>query len=246
MHPKLADTYMMELAEEMALERGFYPTTDETMDHVAVSGVTMNRLASALLDDEQLATREPSEHEVESQLASVSVQAVVPRQIEHVPVEKIIAVRKKGGPALAKFQEFIRGKAQSLKDVRTVNDANALRAHLEAEFEKEVQPELDGLKQRLHELQVDWSLGAFNVRVAAPPLLASLAQVAGLAFTPLLAAGAGLALAVIPLVRDNQKQAREEMKASPAAWLLRIEEGLQPEVLSSWVSKSARKFVLGV
>jgi len=40
MHPKLADTYMMELAEEMARERGFHPTTDETMDHVAVSGVT--------------------------------------------------------------------------------------------------------------------------------------------------------------------------------------------------------------
>ncbi len=44
MHPKLAKVYMLSLAEAMAPGLGAHPLTDVIFDHVAVSGLTMERL----------------------------------------------------------------------------------------------------------------------------------------------------------------------------------------------------------
>src|SRR4029453_5661921 len=55
MHPRLANLYMMSLAEAMAPTVGAHPLTDEAFDHIAVSGLTMERLAAALLDQPTLA-----------------------------------------------------------------------------------------------------------------------------------------------------------------------------------------------
>ena len=48
MHPKITQVYMTALAKELARRRGMYPLTDETLDHLAVGGWTMERLAQAL------------------------------------------------------------------------------------------------------------------------------------------------------------------------------------------------------
>jgi hypothetical protein len=50
MHPRLVKVYMMSLAEAMASSLGAHPLTDESFDHVAVTGLTMDRLAAALFD----------------------------------------------------------------------------------------------------------------------------------------------------------------------------------------------------
>jgi hypothetical protein len=60
MHPRLANLYMMALAEAMAPGVAA-PLTDETFDHIAISGLTMERLAAALLDQPALATPTRSE-----------------------------------------------------------------------------------------------------------------------------------------------------------------------------------------
>ena len=54
---------MTALAEGLARRRGMYPLTDETLDHLAVEGWTMERLAQALLDDIDLVQVEPRSRE---------------------------------------------------------------------------------------------------------------------------------------------------------------------------------------
>ena len=51
MHPRLAWVYMTMLAEHVAEKHGLRALTDETRDHVALSGLSIERLAQALLDD---------------------------------------------------------------------------------------------------------------------------------------------------------------------------------------------------
>ena len=95
MHPKLALVYMTALADQLAGERGLSPLTDETVDHVAMSGCTIERLAQALLSGVELVDNKANAHEVEALAASVALKTVLPRDIEKVPVEKILAFREK-------------------------------------------------------------------------------------------------------------------------------------------------------
>lgn len=246
MHPKFASVYMTALAEEMGARRGLHPATDETLDHVAVSGATLERLTQALLGDVELLGPKPTQHEVEVQMATIALESVIPRDIKSVPVEKIISVRKKYPKALAAFQEHVHSLVADLRQLQEVKDAPALKAHLEAEYEKKVKPELDELRKQLKSLQIDAVTGAFSMQFSIPPLVATGAAAVGLAVNPLLAAGGGLALSLIPAIRDKQKQAREAVKSTHAAWLMRVEEDLKPATLTSWVSTSARQFILGV
>ncbi len=246
MHPRVASVYMTALAEEIAANRGLHPMTDETLDHVAVSGATLERLTQALLGDVKLLGPKPTQHEVEVQMVTIALESVIPKDIKGVPVEKIISVRKKYPKALAAFQEHVSSLVADLGQLQEVKDAPALKAHLEAEYEKKLKPEHDELRKQLKSLQIDAVTGAFNMQFSIPPLAATGAAALGLAVNPLLAAGGGLALGLIPVIRDKQKQAREAVKSSPAAWLMRVEENLKPATLTSWVSTSARRFILGV
>lgn len=246
MHPRVASVYMTALAEEIAANRGLHPTTDECLAHVAVSGATLERLAQALLEDVKLTGPASTQHEIEVQMATVALESVIPRNIKSVPVEKIISLRKKHPAALATFQDYLNGLVAEMRQLQEVKDAPALKTHLEAEYEKKLKPELDALRARLRSLQVDAVTGAFNMQFSIPPLAATGATALGLDVNPLLALGGGFALGLIPVLRDKQKQAREAVKSSPAAWLMRAEENLKPATLSSWVRTSARQFILGV
>jgi hypothetical protein len=246
MHPRLHNVYIAALAEEMAAIGNLHPTTDETVDHVALSGVTLERLAQALLGDVRLVGQTATEQEVESQMSLISLQFVIPKNINSVPAKKIIAVRKKHRGALAAFQNYIHKVVSEQGALLKIKDPAALRAHLEAEYEKTLKPQLDDLRKRLNKLQIDATWGAFNVKASVPPLVVSGAAALGLGVNPILAAAGGLAIGLIPVIRDKQKQAEEAMHASPATFLMRVEEDLNPGTLIAQVRTAVRDFVLGV
>lgn len=79
---------------------------------------------------------------------------------------------------------------------------------------------------------------------AIPPLLATGGATLGLSINPILAAAGGLALALIPVIRDKQKQAQEATKSSPVSYLLSVEEKLNPGTLADRITKALRHFVL--
>jgi hypothetical protein len=89
-----------------------------------------------------------------------------------------------------------------------------------------------------------------NIRVALPPLIVSggayLSQAHLGSVNPILVGAGALAFSVLPIIRDKGKEARDKMRLSPAAYLLRLEEGLEPAKLTNWIVQRSRRFLFQV
>ena len=105
MHPRLAWVYMTALAEQLAGEHGLRPLTDETRDHMALSALSTERLAHALLEDVALVDAAPTATEVETVLVSVAFRAVVPKDPANLSIDKVLAFREKYPAERARFQD---------------------------------------------------------------------------------------------------------------------------------------------
>ena len=104
--PTLARVYMTALAEHIA-EKKLRPLTDETSDHVALSGLSIERLAQALLSDTPILHSQPSANEREEVLFSVAFRTLVPKDISNMHVDKILAFRNKYPNKRARFQAAV-------------------------------------------------------------------------------------------------------------------------------------------
>jgi hypothetical protein len=158
MHPRLAKVYMVSLAEAMAPTLGAHPLTDATFDHVAVSGLTMDRLAAALLDRPEFAApasaNASAEREVEESMASLAFRTVVPVDPVRIPAEKIIEFRQKYAEERGLFQAELAKLAGGLAHLKDVNDPHEMEQHLKSEYDKTLSAEAgqtpEGPAQRQH------------------------------------------------------------------------------------------------
>jgi hypothetical protein len=254
MHPDLAFIYMTALAEEMAESYRYHPVTDETRDHLAVSGCTLERLARVLLDNQRLSDGGPTEQEVESCMATIAFEFVLPQGIANIPVQKIIEFRRRHADERAALQSHLQGMVNGLQEIE---DRDALEVHLRVTYERELKPELNNYRRALNSLAIDTVYGAANVRTMVPPVLAGALEVAGpvgglfagLASSlnpvvPVVFATGAMVCSVLPVLRAKQKEARE--LTSPAAYLMHVEEGLGPATLTEWLARKARRFFLRV
>lgn len=261
MDSTLAFIYMEVLAERMAAARQLYPLSDNVLHHVAISGYSVERLVQVLLastnfqsgDSPFLKNRHLasstnsfpslSANEIEVQMATIALQAVLPKDIANVPTKKIIKLRTKYREELSNFQTYLQNLSGSFEALQTVNDPEALKAHLEVEFEKNLQPQLDDLNKCLQSIGIDTAIGAMNVRVAVPALLASATPLLHLSINPIIAGAGAIAFSCFPVLQKKQKEVGQKMKATPAAYLFHVQEGLEPGNLVSQVTTCARQFI---
>jgi hypothetical protein len=245
MHPKLALIYMEVLAERMASRLQFHPVTDNILDHVAISGFSIERLTQALIPTVKLhpslSDASITNQEIEVQMATISLQSIFPRDIASIPTKKIIRFRTKHRDELTAFQTYIHDLVAGLEMLKTIDDPTALKAHLEVEYEKNLKPQLDDLKKCMQSLGFDAAMGALNIRVAIPPLLASSTPFLHLALINPIVAGVGaIAFSLFPVIQKKQKDAKQAIHSSPAAYLFYAKEGLQPANLTSQITQHVR------
>jgi len=253
-HPRLAFVYMEALAEAMATARRLYPVTHDDLAHLAVSGYTLERLTQALIDWDgmgvRITDRTVTEHEIETQMALVALQSVIPKGIQNVPIKKIIALRKQHSDEFAAFHEYLQEFVTEIGELRDVKDPKALQAHLEAEYEKKLKPQLDDIEKCLRSLGIETVLGAMNIRVALPTLVttggAYLSQAHLGSISPILIGAGAAAFSILPVIRDKGKEARDKVHPSPAAYLFSIRENLSPSTLMDQITRRARSFVFRV
>lgn len=130
MHPRMARVYMTALADELAGECGLYPLTDTTLDHLAVGGWTIGRLAQALLGDVTIVRSHQKSREVESVAACVAIQTVLPKDIDRISVDKILEFRETYPHERANFQEYIRDFVTPREWLQDVRDRKVLEQRL--------------------------------------------------------------------------------------------------------------------
>jgi hypothetical protein len=252
MHPRLAFVYMEALAEQMALSRGLRPVTDNVRDHVAMGEYTLERLAQALLeaDDRQphLVGAAPTADEIERHMASIALQSVLPKNIARVPIEKIIKLRKKHHTELTAFQTHIHEFVAKLDTIQQINDPQALKAHLEVAYERELKPQLDDLKRCMKSLAIETVIGVFNVKTALPPLLASAGtSLHLLSSLPLeVTIPVAVAWSIFPVYQKKREKIYEKVHASPVAYLLYAQETLTPTMVVSQERQTTRHMLFGV
>jgi len=246
MHPRLAWVYMTALAEQLSSEHGLRPLTDETRDHIAVSGLSTERLAHALLEDVSLVDKMPTTTEVETILVAVAFRAVVPKNLPELNVEKVLEFRDKYPTERMNFQNLVADFLKSHEWLKSIRDTHVLEQRLQDEYNKVWDAKLKELREKLADVGIATMFSSFSVKAALPAAIAGAAAVAGLALNPIAAGTAGLALGVIPALRSKQKEARDILKASPVSYLYRMEQDLAPKDLWGWIKQRSQQFALNI
>jgi hypothetical protein len=136
MHPKLAWVYMTALAEQLSGEHGLRPLTDETRDHMALSGLSMERLAHALLEDVVLVDNGPTNTEMEATMVTVAFKAVIPKAPMSLSVDKILTFREKHPNERSSFQNAVNDLLQRWEWLTKILDPLVLEERLREEYEK--------------------------------------------------------------------------------------------------------------
>jgi len=253
MHPQLAFVYMHALASEMA-SSFMCPLTDDDFDHVA-AGCDAERIARALLDfrtdweasdfdAEDLASKGNAE-DLALEFAMLAIQSVIPKDINSLPVQKIIEVRKHHFEELIAFQQATQTIIDAVPQTLSSNtEAGAI--YLQELYNVTLKPELRRLKSSLQSSGIDSVLGAMSVKVQAPELVTSGAAIFGIGalhLNPLMMGTGAVVMCLIPRIRRQRAEAQRLRTESPAAYLLRLQEDLSPASLASDVATRARRLI---
>lgn len=252
MHPRLANVYMSALAEELAENNQFHPTSDETLDHVAATGWSLPRLAGALLDNPDLAKEaelgdddehpaDPWSHEeLRASLALISIQAVIPKDPSALTVDKIVEIREEFGAELFLFQQFVDHVAKGLPEFGEHAAPAAVEAHVKTAHEEQIAPLLKQLRAALRGRGVDTVEAAMNTSIAMPGALSPIPVDNPVTF------GVAGVLSLVPVLRSKRRQAQEAYAQSPAAYLHQLDRKLKPRTLLQRLGQSIGSFLTGV
>lgn len=236
MHPRLADVYMTALADQIAAERAMYPLTDETVDHLAIGSGNIDAVARALLPE--AGGSASRDGDLESLAACIAIEAVVPKGLNDVPVDKILSFREKYPEERHKFQRRMHEFLDMRRWLSEAHDRTVVEQRLNDEFAKQLKPELNALKEKLRDVDIDTVTGVLSAKAEVPGLAIAAATALGLLAAPIAGVVAGAALALVPVLRSRQKE-QHEVRRAPLAFLLRAEEELRPQQVASWISGKA-------
>ncbi|MFI6090704.1 DUF6236 family protein [Streptomyces sp. NPDC051218] len=229
MHPQLATVYMLALAEQIAAENCLHPITDQTLPHAAMSGWTVERLASVLLDDLP-ADASAARPTLEEAFAFLAFATVIPADLRNVPIEKILAIRAEFGSELDGFREFTADQVERLGAIEDVRDAGLYQEYLHSEVDREVRARLDDLDDCMRSAGLETARALANVRsVALPPMAAVAANAVGV--TPALTVPAVVAGCIVGAPLQWRRRRRELAQESPVGYLFQLKRAIGPDTL---------------
>src|SRR5258708_4247677 len=180
MHPQLAWLYKCRLTEEGARRDRLSATTDQIAAYAALAGAAMPATAT-VEQASALATGEG----IETAFGLLAMTAVIPADLDHIPVGKIIEVRRRFGPQFDRWRQYVDGFAAALaQQLRDVESPEILSAYLDDAVRRYSTAPVEDLRRGLAAVGIDMAEQAINSRFELPAGLAAV----GLAAQPHLAA----------------------------------------------------------
>ncbi|MFE4627603.1 DUF6236 family protein [Streptomyces mirabilis] len=113
-------------------------------------------------------------------------------------------------------------------------------AYLDQVVARRFEQPLDNLRSAMRGLGVETALSAASMKFELPAALTMLGG-SVLAGQPAVAAGGGLAFALVGLGRSWKKGRETQLSASPESYLLRVEKGLKPRSLLARIRNPVRR-----
>lgn len=220
MHPELGRVYMAVLADVISKNNSLSPITDDPVFHDAVGA--LDRIASVI-------GRETSNtfEDTRSAYVRLALQAAVkPTNLAEIPVERILLFRARHQGELLAFREHIDGLAGEFSEISLVENPAVARAHLEALYGRTTSRHLKEVRAALKSFGIDSILGVLELKI-------DVGTVSGTVLGAAVAAGghpalgvAAVGLSVVPYIAGRVKASRENLTASPVAYLLAVEKHL--------------------
>jgi Family of unknown function (DUF6236) len=236
---------MMSLAEAMAPRMGAHPLTDETFDHIAVSGLTIEQLAAALLDRAEFAAQagpdDDARREVEEGMMSLAFKSVVPTDPASIPAEKIVESRRMYAEERGLFQAEIANLIKALDYLQDVNDPQELEQHLRNQYEKTLAPRLERLRKALRSANIDTAESAMAVSINLPATVTAILAAVGLTVVSAVSAPASIAFATWRIRRSHNKAMDSLLKPSPEAYLYRASKLSAPQTMVGEIYNKSQK-----
>jgi hypothetical protein len=232
MHPALARVCMSILAEDIARRDRLQPITDDGDAYSMTTGWTESRMYSVLLPD--LPNRaEQQEGEAAGRarplpvpIGLIAVQAVTPRDIDRIPVGKIIELREQYATYFSSFRDATDAVAAEITAQLTdVEDVNVVRAYIEQEVQERLIVPSRQLRRELRQMKVDTVTATLTSKYEIPAL-AGLVSAGMLAHQPLIAGGSAAAIALLGHLRGIRAQLQEKLAESPVSYLMLVEDSL--------------------
>jgi hypothetical protein len=243
MHPNLADVYLCALAGELSNRAGVTPVTDGELHHVGAFGWGFDTIARGLLPEAPLPAADQPETSdtAQTHFLMIAMRTLVPQNLDHVPVERLLKLRERHKDDFWNYRKRIADVTDNLATLSGVTDLDTLAQHVELEYQKTLERDLSDLRRTLKSQKLDVAETALAIKIAAPTTLlgTGVGHLAGVAA----GAAAATAVALFSTARGMLTQRKEALAESPATWLLRIEEELQPAGLAKSVAQRVKTFL---
>jgi Family of unknown function (DUF6236) len=222
MNPELAWLYKCRLAEELARRNNLVPATDQMPAHAVMDGpVDVRSLLGQV-------GRPLKSADFQAGFGLLSINAVIPRDMDQVPPAKIVEIRRRFAAQFDRWRQYSDEVAAALEaELQPVESPQLLQAYLDEAVRRFATGPADDIRRGLADVGVDAAMTAFNTKFAVPA-----AAVAGLAAPPIATAG-GIALAATNL-RQSTRRLAQAQQAAPAAYLLSVREALTPK---TWLTQ---------
>ncbi|OKK21759.1 hypothetical protein AMK16_00155 [Streptomyces sp. CB00455] len=240
--PALAWAYKCAITHELARRTAFTPVTDQVDAHSATGDWTSERIADVLLDR---AASTVGHETAEPRVAMMAVRCVLPADLRHVPVEKIVRLRTQYADEFVAFAAAVDAAAADVVEIaQEVTDRAAFELHLQGAFDLHVAQPLESLRKAINGLKMETISTALTIKPEATVSGAGLGMLFGGTAT---AVGAGIAFAALATRQAAARERDTLVASSPAGYLLRVEAELKPTtVLRRAVRVVARTAGVGI
>jgi hypothetical protein len=225
-HPKLSTVYKCALAERIASANGMQTITEETSDHIALSGWSLDTLAEVLLDDigPEVTTRPDDIAEV---FALAALHTVVPAGLDRIPVKQILRVRSELQQEFVGFRDFVAGLHGQFTEISSTEAPDIRARKLEIPVKGIVEPRLQALERAVRQAKLEPIPAVISMKSLAPPAMAEVvAHQVGL--PPGVSAAGTVAVTLLASARNARQKAHELQTQSPVGYLLGLKRGLSP------------------
>jgi hypothetical protein len=226
MHRHLAAVYLAVLADVTARDNRMTPVTDQPVMLAATAGWTVDAMAGILLGSD-VGSAAGTGPEYSHAFALLALQAVVPGDLAHVPVERIIEARRRLQPGLIRYREFLDSLAADLAEISQVPDPGVRDAKFANRVESLIKAPVDAMERELGRLGLKPARAILSMQTLAPPaVLGLIANSAGL---PPVVTSAGVAAGCLAGATGTVLDQRRQVLAShPAGYLLGLRQELSP------------------
>jgi hypothetical protein len=226
MHPRMVSVYSCALAARIAQVNSLVPVTDVNQ-FLALSDLwTADDLGAALLQDTRPKGTSPIDSRASVLYACAAVRAVIPANIEHIPIDQIVRVRKLLSDEFDAFSEHIDAMKAEFALLDEIQDARILQARLESMVERDLTKPTRDLKRGLRALGMDPVRAVFGLKSLELPAVAALAAQA-LQLSPIAGAGGAITVQLLTSIRTVRRTAKER-RNSAAGYLFGVRRELDP------------------